>query len=382
MDWNAVRSHFPIVGDYVFFNHAAVSPIPDVSLATLKQFGDSAVLQGSEAIPQWSAMQEEVRDDVAGFIGAHSEEVAFIPSTSYGLSIVANGVEWKPGDNVIVPDLEFPSNIYPWMNLQRLGVELRWWRSRNGRLFIHDLRELLDSRTRVITISGVQWASGYRADLGLISTLAKEYDVLLCVDAIQQAGAMPFNVKELGIDFAAADGHKWMLSVEGLGFFYSDLNALDRIHTSTVGWKSVINPLEFHVIDFTLQSTAARFETGSLNSAGIYALGASVKFLDEIGPQRIFERILSLIDQIVEGLKARGMAILSSLEERERSGILIFTTKDRDKELFDIFRRNKVAVSLRGGGIRVSPHCYNNEEDVQRFFDVLDEALDLSVEKI
>jgi len=375
MDWNALRSHFPVTKDYVFVNHAAVAPIPLAAEEALREFARSAALRGSEAISQWAAKQNETRARTAAFLGSRPDEIAYVSATSQGLSIVANGVDWKAGDNVIIPDQEFPSNVYPWMNLQRLGVELRWWRSVDGRLDIDDLRPLIDGRTRVVSLSAVQWASGFRSDLSTISDMVHKRDILLCVDIIQSAGVMPLDVKSLGVDFAAADGHKWLLSVEGLGFFYCDQNALDRIHPANVGWKSVIDALEFDRIDFTFLPHAGRFETGSLNTAGIYALDASLDLLMSVGLQEIFERVLYLLDLFIEGLQTRGLKILSSLRDDERSGILIFSTGDRDRDVVAFLKERAVITSLRGGGIRVSPHFYNNEDDVARFLAVLDEAV-------
>ena len=205
-------------------------------------------------------------------------------------------------------------------------------------------------------------------------SILKKKNVLLCVDGIQQVGAIPLDVRAMGVDFLAADGHKWLLSLEGLGFFFCHENLLDRLHPATVGWKSVVNALEFQRIDFTLRPDAARVEPGSLNTAGIYALGASVELLSGIGIDLIFERISSLIDEFAEGITRRGFRILSWLGEKERSDILVFTTGKKDREIYEHLHKNNIVTSLRGGGIRLSPHFYNNEEDVRRFFDALDKT--------
>lgn len=374
MNWNELRNHFSVTRNYVFLNHAAVSPLPDVSIKAVCDYVQSAGAQGSEAIPQWVKVQESVRRDLARFIGAGPNEIAFVGSTSEGISIVANGLDWMEGDNVIIPDVEFPSNVYPWLNLKRRGVEVRWWRAVNGRLSLDDLCTLLDSRTRLVSVSAVQYGNGFRVDLAGLAGILKKKNVLLCVDGIQQVGAIPLDVRTMGVDFLAADGHKWLLSLEGLGFFFCHENLLDRLHPATVGWKSVVNALEFQRIDFTLRPDAARVEPGSLNTAGIYALGASVELLSGIGIDLVFERISSLIDEFAEGITRRGFRILSWLGEKERSGILVFTTGEKDKEVYEHLRRNNIITSLRGGGIRLSPHFYNNEEDVRRFFDALDKT--------
>jgi len=377
MDWQHIRSQFPVTEKYVFLDHAGVSPIPVPGVKALEEYGRLLALHGSASIRRWVTLQEQVRTDIARFIGAKAEEIAYVPSTSHGLSIAAGGLDWKQGDNVIIPDLEFPANVYPWMNLKRLGVELRWWRSMNGRLHMDDLMQLLDSRTRLVSVSAVQYGSGFRLDLAGLATLLKRKGILLCVDGIQHLGAIPMDVKSWGLDFVSADGHKWMLSMEGLGFIFCDQNMLDRFNPSVMGWKSVENALEFHTIDFTLRSDAARFEPGSLNTAGIATLGASLKLISEIGTEQAFQRIITLLDELVEGLKKRGLSILSSLEHNERSGILIFSAGSKNNEVFKRLREDKIVTSLRGGGIRVSPHVYNNSDDIHRFFRALDGALNL-----
>jgi cysteine desulfurase/selenocysteine lyase len=374
MNWNELRNHFPVTRKYVFLNHAGVSPLPEVSMKAVYDYVRSAGEEGSEAISRWVGRQESVRSRLAQLIGARPSEIAFVGSTSEGISIAANGLDWREGDNVIIPEVEFPSNVYPWLNLKRRGVEVRWWRTSNGRLNLDDLRGLLDSRTRLVSVSAVQYGNGFRVDLAGLAELLKKKKVFLCVDGIQQVGAIPLDVKAMGVDFLAADGHKWLLSLEGLGFFFCQENLLDRINPATVGWKSVAKALEFHRIDFTLRSDAARFEPGSLNTAGIYALGASVELLLSIGIAPIFKKISTLIDELAEGLAGRGLRILSRLGEHERSGILVFTTGERDRELYEHLGRNKIITSLRGGGVRLSPHFYNNEEDVRRFFEALDKA--------
>ncbi len=373
MDWKELRGHFPVTEEYIFFNNAGICPIPDTAGEALAEFARSVIYKGSVAVAEWKRKEDTVRAALARFIGAKPEEIAFEGSTSFGLSAVASGFDWKPGDNVVIPDQEFPSNVYPWLNLERLGVEVRRWESRGNRLLVDDLRRIMDGRTRMVSLSAVQWSSGFRADLAAVSQLVHERDALLAVDVIQHVGAIPLDVKSLGIDFAAADGHKWMLSVEGAGFFFCDENALNRIHPVIVGWKSVVNAHVFHEIDFTLLPTAERFEHGSINTGGLYPLAIALDMLENAGMDRVFRRILDINDLLVQGIEERNMKVLSPMNEAERSGILIFTT-GRDEELFKHLTKRGLVASLRGGGIRLSPHCYNNEEDVERFFAALDEA--------
>jgi selenocysteine lyase/cysteine desulfurase len=179
---------------------------------------------------------ERVRGQFARLINGDVDEVAFVKNTSEGISIVANGLDWKPGDNVVIPDIEFPANVYPWWNLKRLGVETRMVEAKGGRVLFDDLTEQIDKRTRVVSVSSVECKSGFRNDLNRIGAFCKENNILFCVDAIQSLGVLEMDVKRDNIDFLSADGHKWMLSVEGLGGFYISKNVLEQIYPITVGW--------------------------------------------------------------------------------------------------------------------------------------------------
>jgi selenocysteine lyase/cysteine desulfurase len=373
MDIEKIRKEFPVTEHRLFMDHARVAPLSRPVQAAITAFAEEACEQGTAHYSEWLKEIEIVRARFAKLINAEPGEVAFVKNTSEGLSIVANGIDWKEGDNVVIPDIEFPANVYPWMNLKRRGVEVRFVKAVRGRVPFEQITAQVNSRTRVLSISSVEFNSGFRNDLKRIGEFCKEKNIYFCVDAIQSLGVIPMDVKEFNIDFLAADGHKWMLSVEGLAGFYISKRVLDDIHPAVVGWDSVINSADYGDYDFTLKPDASRFEEGSLNTLGIYAFGAALALLEEEGIEHIEQRVLHLGDCILEYLRHSKFKILSSTEPGERSGSVCFAGDMDYKRLAPFLREHNVIVSVRDNFVRLSPHFYNTEDEIDRFFALLDE---------
>jgi len=372
MNPEKIRQEFPVIENRIFFDHAKVSPLPMRVQEAVTVFVNDASSFGTANYADWMAKVESVRASFARLIHADPDEVAFVKNTSEGISIVANGMDWKPGDNVVIPDIEFPANVYPWWNLKRLGVETRFVHAVDGRVLFDDLTACVDNRTRVVSVSSVECNSGFRTDLNRIGAFCKEKAILFCVDAIQSLGVLPMDVQRDHIDFLIADGHKWLLSVEGLGGFYISSEALKAIRPAVVGWNSVVNPNDFMNYDFTLRPDARRFEEGSFNTMSIQAFGAALSLFHEVGVDTIEERIMNLGDKILAELKRRNFRILNSVIEKERSGIISFTGEMDLKKLSDFMAQNQVSLTVRDGMVRLSPHFYNSENEIDRFFDLLD----------
>jgi selenocysteine lyase/cysteine desulfurase len=298
------------------------------------------------------------------------DDVFFVPSTTHGISVVAEGFPWKPGDNVVLGAEEYPANQYPWMNLAARGVEVRSVPSRGSRLHIDDLRGAMNDRTRVLTVSSVEFASGFRNDLDAIGELCRERGVFFFVDAIQSLGAFPLDVQKTPIDALSADGHKWMLGPEGAGFGYVRREWVERLHPIGVGAFSVIRPLEFSTIDFTLKPHAGRWEGGAMNIPGITALGASLELLLNAGIANVERRVLALTDYLCDRAASLGWSVFSSREPREKSGIvsLIHPTLPANDVMHRCFHSG-VVVRNRADRVRVSPHAYNTEGEIDRFLD-------------
>ncbi|MBL4664876.1 MAG: aminotransferase class V-fold PLP-dependent enzyme [Nitrospinaceae bacterium] len=372
MNIENIRKEFPVTNEIIFFDHARVAPLPERVRKKVTAFVDDATLFGTVHYETWILELERTRKKFAQLINADIDEVAFVKNTSEGISIVANGFDWQPGDNVVIPDIEFPANVYPWWNLKQRGIETRMVKSIEGRVLFDDLIKQVDSRTRILSISSVECNSGFRSDLNRIGTFCKEKGVLFFVDAIQSLGVLPMDVKKDGIDFLSADGHKWMLSVEGLGGFYISKEVGDKIRPVTMGWSNVVNAENFMDYDFTLKKDAKKFEEGTPNTMSIHAFGAALDLLLETGIDNIEKRVMHLGDCIITELNRRDIKIYSSTFLEERSGNISFTLDKDIGPLYSYMLKNKVKLTVRDGLVRFSPHFYNSEDEILKVFDLLD----------
>jgi selenocysteine lyase/cysteine desulfurase len=324
---------------------------------------------------RWVERVEAVRVMAGQLLDADPFDIAFVKNTSEGIGLVAEGFPWKSGDNVVIAEDEYPANIYPWMNLADRGVELRRVASRDGRLLIDALRNALDGRTRVLSLSMVEYASGFRNDLDAIGGLCRERGLVFVVDAIQGLGVFPLSVQKSPIDFLASDGHKWLLGPEGAGIFYARREMVERLHPVGVGWNSVQRARDFGRIDFQLKPHAGRWEGGSLNVAGITALGASLELLLQIGIPEIAARVEAITDYLCERAKEAGLQVYSSRQPGEKSGIVSLIAAGADpRSLVRHCRSHGVVINQRAGRLRVSPHCYNTPAEIDRMFEVLASA--------
>jgi cysteine desulfurase/selenocysteine lyase len=369
------RNEFPITEQYTYLDHAGVAPISLRVTRVVEEYLSEASGGAMFNYLHWIKRVKKVRMRCADLINADSHEIAFVKNTSHGLSIVANGLDWKEGDNMLVYEKEFPANIYPWLNLQRKGVDVRFIKSINSSLRIEDIEDLIDHRTRLFSISSVQFANGFRIDLKKVGRLCKEKGIYLCVDAIQSLGVVPMDVKLFNIDFLSADGHKWLLSPEGTGIFYCRKELAERLEPPLIGWKSVENELDFERIDLKLKDNALRFEEASMNIMGIYALGASLDMLFEVGVDRIKDHVLDLGEIIIEEADKRGFDVISPRNKDSRGGIVVFGGNFDPQGVKEKLEQMSIMVNVRGGGIRVSPHFYNTKEDISVLFEAIDEIL-------
>jgi cysteine desulfurase/selenocysteine lyase len=372
--WTRARSWFPVTGELAYLNHAGVAPISTRVESALQRYAFEATRRGALRYARfYDAEVERVRERAALLLGARADEVAFVKNTTEGLGIVASGLDWRRGDQVVVCDLEYPSNVYPWWHLRDRGVETLMLRTRGGYLSLDRLEEALQHpRTRLLSISSVEFGSGARNDLEGIGRLCRDRGVLFCVDAIQSLGCFPLDVERCGIDFLSADGHKWLLSVEGCGVFYCARRALDRITPRIVGWRSVTENWNFDAYHLRLQPGAGRFEEGTTNTPGIFGLGAAIDLLLEVGVEDVGRRVLALTDRLVRGLRERDARVLSPRTEGRASGIVSFTVPGEAPE--ETARRlveRGVFVVARRGGVRASPHFYNSEEEIDRLVGAL-----------
>ncbi|MDH3974631.1 MAG: aminotransferase class V-fold PLP-dependent enzyme [Deltaproteobacteria bacterium] len=376
MDIEKIRENFPVTDKLIYFNHAAVAPLPLSTSEKVREFLSDYTSNGCLNYMDWIKYQENTRSLAAKLLGGRPSEIALVKNTSTGISMVAQGLKWRDGDNVIIPEGEFPANAYPWFNLKDRGVEVRIVKERDRRLYPEDFEALIDERTRLISASWVEFATGFMNDIEALGQLCKKHDIYFCVDAIQGLGIFEIDVKACNIDFLAADGHKWLLAPEGIGIFYVSQRVIDNLHPHFVGWHSVDDPSNYLPYHFDkIRKDARKYEEGSPNLLGTYALGASLELLLGMGVKEIGKRILFLTDRLAEGLEERAYKILSPRGCSEKSGILIFSagSSEKDAGLFEYLGRNDVFAAPRGGGIRFSPHFYNSEEEIKRVFALIDQ---------
>ena len=369
------RREFPIVNGSVYLDHAGVAPVPVRVKNEVDRFLKRASEKAIIDYDSWMGRVEEVRACSASLIGSDKDEIAFIKNTSHGISLVSGGLDWSEGDNVIISDKEFPANVYPWLDLKARGVNVRVAPFKGEQINIEDIEALMDSRTRVISISSVQSVNGFRIDLKRLGEICGKRGILLFVDAIQSLGVVPMDVKDFGVDFLAADGHKWLLSPEGTGIFYCKSELSETLKPSLIGWLSVQSENEFEKIEYKLKVSAGRFEEGSYNVMGIHALGASLDMISEIGIDNIYERVIGLGELIIEESDKRCFEIKSPRDAARRGGIVSFSGSFDPVGIRGELMKSNIVVNERGGALRLAPHFYNTEDEVLRFFSRLDTIL-------
>jgi selenocysteine lyase/cysteine desulfurase len=361
------RELFPVTAEWAYLNHCAVSPLATPVVAAMQRFMDDQQHHGVMHYMEWQKEVKEVREKAASLINASIDEVAFVRNTVEGISMVAEGLPWQEGDNVVTVYGEYPANVYPWLNLKSRGVETRVVPDRAGRVVLEDVFGAVDERTRLITLSFVEFTNGFRNDLAAVGEFCRRRGILFMVDAIQGLGALPLDVEGVQIDFMAAGAHKWLLGPLGIGILYCRLERLDQLRLIQVGPASMPPRPEYLPYDFELRADARRFEAGAQNIAGIYGLGAILDVLQEAGIANIEQHLWGLLDFAVAELKAKGCEVLSSLAPGERSGMIAFRSpRMATPDLMGRLGQAKVAITARSGGIRIAPHLYNNQEDIER----------------
>jgi selenocysteine lyase/cysteine desulfurase len=378
LDLDRFRSELPITERWTYLNHAAIGPMTRSGAERMAALARRVAETGDRHWPERAEETERVRAQAARLLGARApHEVAFVGNTSEGLSAVAWGVDWRAGDNVVGPEPEFPANVYPWLSLAPLGVEYRRVPEREGRVEAADLVAAMDERTRLVAVSWVQYASGHRIDLAPLAAACRDAGALLVLDAIQGVGALALDVEAAGVDVCAVASHKWLLGPEGLGVLWVSDRVIERLRSTRHGWRSVAGRFDWTGIDPTPAEGALRFEAGTLNFAGVHALGAGLDLLLALGPERVEERVLALADRVARGLADRGFRLAEPRRASgETSGIVAGTHPERgSKELVDALAERSVVVSHRAGRLRVAPHGYNTEEEVGRLLAGLDELL-------
>jgi len=369
-----IQNEFNLRKDLIYVNHAGVSPWPLRTARAVQHFAEENIKQGSLRYFEWLRVETELRMHAQQLLNAPShDDIALLKNTSEALSAVAYGLDWEAGDNVVSSNQEFPSNRIVWESLSAKGVEFREADLGSGSSPEDALFSLIDKRTKLLTVSSVQYSTGLKMDLERIGRYCRQQGVLFCVDAIQSLGAVQFDVQRNGADYVMADGHKWMLGPEGLAVFYSRPEARNRLRLNQFGWHMVEAMGEFDRRDWTAAKTARRFECGSPNMLGIYALNASLSLLLEAGMDKVESEILKRSEYLFD--KITSIPVLDLITHRtpeQYAGIVTFRRRDIDNTiLYNYLMHNNIMCAPRSGGIRLSPHFYTPYEHLDRVIDMV-----------
>jgi selenocysteine lyase/cysteine desulfurase len=366
--WQRYADQFPVRENLVYLNHAAVAPLPRVTADALKHLAEDSLRWGSLHYAEWLAVYDGLRTAAARLVNGLASEIALMKNTSEGIATIAMGLDWKPGDRMVGFKEEFPANLYPWKRLEAKGIEVTW-------LSVEDSLERIDEAckgAKLLSISFVQFLSGYRAPLKEIGEICKRNRCIYFVDAIQGMGAFPIDARAWHIDALAADGHKWMLGPEGCGILYINRELQERVEPVEFGWTNVAGYADYGSRDMALRQDAGRYECGTLNTIGCFGLKASIELLLEIGQGEIAPVIQNLGDRIAAGAEAKGYEILCRRTPETSAGIVSFRKPGiAAPEVVRVLREQNIVAAPRAGWVRTSPHFYVSPEEIDRLIDAL-----------
>src|SRR5579871_211797 len=366
--WSQYSHQFPVREHLIYLNHAAVAPLCRPAANAMKKLADDCLEFGSLHYDQWMATYEGVRQAAAKLINAGRSEIALVKNTSEGLATVAIGLDWKPGDRMVAFREEFPANLFPWKKLEQRGVAVTW-------LSVTDPLDRIDEAcrgARLLSISFVQFLSGYRAPVREIGEICRRHGCIFLVDAIQGLGAFPLDVRACAIHALAADGHKWLLGPEGCGILYIDRELQERVDPVEFGWTNGAHYADYASRDMSLRPDAGRYECGTLNTIGCYGLRAALEFLLEVGIERIAPAVAELAGRIAAGVQAKGYELAAERTSETGSGIVSFRKPGQDAgDLVRRLRARGISAAPRAGWVRTSPHFYISPEEIDQMLDVL-----------
>jgi len=372
MDLALLEKEFPLDEGLIYLNHAAVAPWPARTRDAVRQFAEENASTGAQHYMNWLQKETDLRGQIQRLLNARSiADIGLLKNTSEGLSVVASGLTWQAGDNVVTSAEEFPSNRIPWQALANRGVNLK-----EVDIRVAEPEQALinscDRHTRVLTVSSVQYGSGIRLDLELLGRYCHQHDILFCVDAIQSLGAIAMDVQAIQADFVMADAHKWLLGPEGIALFYSTPAARDRLTLQQYGWHMVEN-VDFNERHWQIARSGRRFECGSPNMLGIHAMSASLSLLEQIGKQQIEDMVLDNSAYLIDKLEQiSSVRVLTPKARQQHAGIVSFTVDGADlTQLQTKLAGKRVICVHRGGGIRFSPHFYISRNLLDKAIEIL-----------
>jgi len=361
-----IRNLFPYLKTgQIYFNHASIGALP---LPVVERLNNHLAVRSEGEIANFDTMMQysiNGKAKIAKLINAKPERVSWCENVSHAISILAQGLDWKPGDRIILNDMEFPSNVYPFMVLKEQGVEIDFAKSHNGMVDVAEIEKLVTPRTKLISISMVQFISGYRADVEALGALCKSKGIIYCVDIIQAAGNVQIDVEKMQADFVAGGTHKWLLGMQALGYFFLTEELQSKLKSKLVGWTSVVDPWNMLDYNLTLLPTAERYQTGTWNDMGMAAIDASLEIFFGYGIENVAKNCLGNTRYFLNKLSEAGIETIlnKDLDEKHLSGIVTIKVEN-PKRVFMLLEKNNIKCSLREGVIRFSPHFYNIHDEI------------------
>jgi cysteine desulfurase/selenocysteine lyase len=366
--WERYAPQFPVRENLIYLNHAAVAPLCRPAAEAMRHLADDSMNFGSIHYDEWLAAYEGLRVAAARLIGADRTEIALMKNTSEGIATIAMGLDWKSGDRIVAFHEEFPANYFPWKRLESKGVAVTW-------LSVTDSLERIEDAcrgARLLSISFVQFLSGYRAPIQQIGEICRRNRCIFLVDAIQGMGAFPLDVRACHIDALAADGHKWMMGPEGCAILYVSNELQDHVEPVEFGWTNVAGYNDYASRDMSLRQDAGRYEPGTLNTIGCFGLRAAIEFLLEVGVREIAPVVQNLGDRIAAGVQARGYQIMGVRTPENGAGIVSFRKEGLDAvKIVRRLRESAISAAPRAGWVRTSPHFYISPAEIDRFLEAL-----------
>ena len=371
---------FPVTRNGIYLDHAANGPLPRPTARTLHTYIDDTSNFGNITYDRWTIYEQGAHRRLANMLNARHDQVAMTASTGDGLMHIADGLRWRAGDTILTAEGEFPSNVYPWLNLQEQGVQVHFVKMHEHRIRVEDVFAQITDRTRLVSLGLVEFSTGYRNDIAAIARYCHQRGILCGIDAIQALGALSIDVQQLGIDYLAAAAHKWLLSPQTTGILYVSDQLLPQLHIPRRGWVSVETPFEFFNYHQPMKSGAARFEHSTPNRMAIVGLDASLGLFESIdgGMEVVEARILGLTGYAIAGLERLGYPVISPQGTGERSGIVCFQPHPARQDVTpqhiveELAVRN-IHIAARGTVARISPHFYNTLEDIDTLLNALEE---------
>ncbi len=370
---------FPVTRHSTYLNHAANGPLPRPTTRTLQDYIDDTSMYGNINFERWSAYESGSHRRLAQLMHARPEQIALTYSTGDGFMTIAQGLHWQEGDTILSAEGEFPSNVYPWLNLQELGVHYIQVSARNNRIAVEDILAHINERTRLVTLSLVEFSTGFRNDIAAIARHCHERGILCGIDAMQALGALEIDVQELDVDYLSAASHKWLLGPQICGILYISDKLLPQLRTPRRGWLSVETPFDFFNHSQPLRTGAGRFEHSSSNRLPIIGMDASLGVFECLdgGMQAVEARILGLTAYTIAGLERLGYPVVSPREAGERSGIVCFKPHPERQDvgvqaIVDELAARAIYVAARSDIVRISPHFYNTLEELDTLLNALE----------